>query len=194
VRTAVSAVLSFCGLIPAVAADLSGGTPLVPYGPQPSPFFLSEIRIGGSLQDPSGPESGSGNIVGEILFAKPILPVDPLVNLLIPRLHVGASVNFAGDTSFAYAGLTWTFDLTTRFFVEGSLGGAVHNGNTSRIIIPPDEAALGCSPLFRESAGVGVRLTQEWSVMASVEHLSNAGLCSQNRGLTNFGLRLGYSF
>jgi hypothetical protein len=30
--------------------------------------------------------------------------------------------------------------------------------------------------------------------MATVEHMSNAGLCSQNRGLTNVGVRLGYTF
>ncbi|HKH96014.1 MAG TPA: acyloxyacyl hydrolase, partial [Beijerinckiaceae bacterium] len=30
--------------------------------------------------------------------------------------------------------------------------------------------------------------------MATVEHLSNAGTCAQNRGLTNVGVRLGYTF
>ena len=30
--------------------------------------------------------------------------------------------------------------------------------------------------------------------MATVEHLSNAGLCANNRGLTNVGLRVGYTF
>ena len=30
--------------------------------------------------------------------------------------------------------------------------------------------------------------------MATIEHLSNAGACGQNRGLTNVGARLGYSF
>jgi lipid A 3-O-deacylase len=31
-------------------------------------------------------------------------------------------------------------------------------------------------------------------VMATIEHLSNAGLCAQNRGLTNIGARIGYTF
>jgi lipid A 3-O-deacylase len=39
-----------------------------------------------------------------------------------------------------------------------------------------------------------VRLGANWSVMATVEHLSNQGTCSDNRGLTNVGARLGYSF
>jgi hypothetical protein len=30
--------------------------------------------------------------------------------------------------------------------------------------------------------------------MATVEHMSNAGLCDRNRGITNEGLKVGYSF
>jgi lipid A 3-O-deacylase len=30
--------------------------------------------------------------------------------------------------------------------------------------------------------------------MATIEHMSNAGLCPQNRGLTNVGARIGYTF
>jgi hypothetical protein len=31
-------------------------------------------------------------------------------------------------------------------------------------------------------------------VMATIEHLSNGDACSENRGLTNVGARVGYSF
>jgi hypothetical protein len=159
------------------------------------PSFLSELRIGGSAQDPWSPEKGSGNITGEVLFSKPFTTAD-LFNYFIPRPHLGASFNTRGDTSFGYAGLTWTIDITSRVFVEASFGGALHNGNTQShpALIPFDRSALGCSPLFRESGSVGYRFTQNWSVMATIEHLSNAGACSQNRGLTNIGIRLGYSF
>ncbi|WP_081449527.1 acyloxyacyl hydrolase [Rhodomicrobium vannielii] len=30
--------------------------------------------------------------------------------------------------------------------------------------------------------------------MATIDHMSNAGLCDTNRGLTNAGVRLGYKF
>ncbi len=30
--------------------------------------------------------------------------------------------------------------------------------------------------------------------MATVEHMSNAGLCANNRGLTNYGGKIGYTF
>jgi hypothetical protein len=36
----------------------------------------------------------------------------------------------------------------------------------------------------RIGAAVGFRLTERWSVMATIEHMSNAGLCIENRGLT----------
>jgi lipid A 3-O-deacylase len=194
-RVAQSVLVLSCLAGSASAADLGPSRPApVPYVEPAARSFLSEIRIGASVQDPGGPESGSGNITGEILFSKFFQSTDPVINLLIPRLHVGGSANLAGDTSFAYAGLTWTFDITPQFFVEGTFGGAIHNGNTDSIVIPPGEAALGCSPLFRESASLGYRLTPSWSVMATVEHLSNAGICKQNRGLTNIGLRLGYTF
>jgi hypothetical protein len=178
----------------ALAADVLGPTA---YAPPAQPMsFVSELRIGASAQDPWSPERGSANITGEILFAKPFTAADLFTSYFIPRPHLGASLNTRGDTSFGYAGLTWTIDITPRFFIEASFGGAVHNGNTQSnpALIPPDRSALGCSPLFRESGSVGFRISPNWSVMATIEHLSNAGICSQNRGLTNVGARIGYSF
>ena len=99
-------------------------------------------------------------------------------------------------STFTFAvipGFSWTFDITQQFFVEATFGGAVHNGDTD-LFARPDHNALGCSPLFRESASAGFRITENWSVMGTVEHLSNAGLCDQNRGLTNFGAKIGYRF
>jgi hypothetical protein len=159
------------------------------------PSLLSEFRFGLSAQDPWGTEGrdGSANLTGEILFAKPFTASDLFTSYFIPRPHLGGSLNVDGGTSFAYAGLSWTFDVTPNLFVEGSLGGAVHNGKTSYNPFS-DQQALGCSPLFRESGSVGVRLSANWSVMATVEHLSSAGACSDDRGLTNIGARVGYSF
>ncbi len=154
--------------------------------------FVSEIRLGAAAQDPSGPESGSGNLTGEILSVRPFTASDPTMNLLIPRLHVGGSLNLDGQTSFGYAGLTWTFDIAPAVFVEGSFGGAVHDGETNPF--EPHRNALGCHALFRESGSIGMRMSPNWSVTATVEHLSNAGLCSNNRGLTNVGVRVGYTF
>jgi lipid A 3-O-deacylase len=185
----------------ALAADKRPprGAPPAPLPPVEAPApdrpsLLSEFRFGFSAQDPWGPERGSGNATGELLFAKPFTPADLFASYFIPRPHVGGSVNFAGQTSFAYAGLTWSFDITERVFIEGSLGGAVHNGSTDPFDGRVDRAALGCSPLFREAGAVGVKLSNNWRLMALVEHMSNGGACSDNRGLTNIGARFGYSF
>jgi lipid A 3-O-deacylase len=193
-RTASCVLLALLCATPVAAADLGLSPSAVPYSAPASRSFLSEIRVGGSIQDASGPESGSGSITGEILFPRLFETSNTALTFLIPRPHVGGSANLSGRTSFAYAGLTWTLDIGPAFFIEGTFGGAVHNGDVGRIDLSPHDAALGCSPLFRESASAGWRITPQWSAIATVEHLSNAGLCAQNRGLTNVGLRLGYSF
>ena len=185
--------VSFAAGCAANAADLTqtSGPSLLPQQVN-SPTFLSEVRLGVTAQDPTGPESGSINLTLEALSPKLGTAADPFVNLLVPRLHVGGSVNLDHDTSFAYAGFTWTFDLTPTIFIEGSFGGAVHDGETDPI--EADREALGCRTLFRESGSIGFHLSANWNVMATVEHLSNAGLCSNNRGMTNVGVRVGYTF
>ncbi|MBM6595484.1 acyloxyacyl hydrolase [Microvirga pudoricolor] len=196
----LSLLIASIGATAAFSADYKQQpTPYIDTAPLNQPrSFVSELRFGLSAQDPWGNEGRgtSANLTGEILFAKPFTASDLFTSYFIPRPHLGGSINTGGHTSFAYAGLTWTFDVTPSVFLEGSLGGAVHNGDTHANpgLVAADKQALGCSPLFRESASVGVRLSANWSVMATIEHLSNAGLCTQNRGLTNVGARVGYSF
>ena len=193
ILTGLSLLVLATGSIGALAADF-GRQPASPAPAQTG--ILSELRFGLSAQDPWGAEGhdGSANLTGEILFSKPFTPSDLFTSYFIPRPHIGGSVNFNGRTSFAYAGLTWTVDVTPSVFVEGSLGGAVHNGKKDVYDSFSDRQALGCSPLFRESGSVGVRLSANWNLLATIEHLSNAGACSENRGLTNIGARVGYSF
>jgi len=149
-----------------------------------------EIRGGVFAHDTVSPESGSVDLNAEILSPK-LFSVAPQWQVFVPRAHVGTTVNTVGDTSHAYAGLTWSYDVTKSLFVEASFGGAVHNGKHARTA---DRVAMGCSWSFRESGSIGWRFTESLSAMATIEHVSNGGLCDQNRGLTNFGLRLGYAF
>ena len=151
------------------------------------------VRLGTFAHDPLSPEKGSADLNGEILFAKPLSAPGSAWDFLLPRPSIGATLNFAGKTSQAYAGLTWTYDITKSIFVEGSFGGSVNNGKTGTIV-PPGHNAMGCNASFRESGSVGYRFTANWSLMGTIEHMSNAGLCTQNRGLTNYGARIGYSF
>src|SRR3546814_2695847 len=76
-----------------------------------------------------------------------------------PRPHIGTSVNTSGDTSQAYFGLTWGWDVFGPLFLEASLGGAVHNGETTSD--EPGVKELGCSIPFRESISVGYRFNAD---------------------------------
>lgn len=127
----------------------------------------------------------------EALFTAPM--IDSFIWLGKVRPHVGATVNLDGHESMAYAGLSWTVPVTNNFFVEGSFGGAIHNGPLHGAIEP--DRNLGCSVLFRESASVGANLTESSSIMLTLEHASHAGLCGEdNRGITNLGVRVGFKF
>ncbi|HMB09430.1 acyloxyacyl hydrolase [Saliniramus sp.] len=155
--------------------------------------FISETRIGLLAQDPWSPEAQTGALHGEVLFARPFRPRNALMRYFTPRPHIGASFNLGSRTSFMFAGLSWNIDLSPRVFVEASFGGALHDGHRGGVL-RDNQAALGCAPLFRESASLGYRFSERLSFIATVEHYDNAGLCSENRGLTNIGARFGYSF
>jgi lipid A 3-O-deacylase len=172
------------------AADIAA---VQPTAVQPTTYgFLSEARVGVFAHDSWSPESGSVDINAELLSVKPFTAAGTW-DWAVPRFHMGASVNTQGRTSNAYAGLSWTANVTSAIFLEASLGGAVNNGATGAVI-PVDRNAVGCHASFRESASVGFRMTEQVSIMGTVEHYSNAGLCERNRGVTNLGVRLGYSF
>jgi lipid A 3-O-deacylase len=194
--------------VPVTAADLGGrrAPPPPVYAAPVQPLsIVSEIRIGGAVQDPGSAEGKSrgfstANVNGEILFAKPVLSLDPFWQAFVPRPTVGGSYNTGGRTSYAYIGATWTVDLfpellNRRVFLEGFFGGAAHNGYTGpKLGAPYGFNTLGCNPLFREAAALGFRINEHWSIMATIEHMSNAGLCDNNRGLTNYGGKIGYTF
>jgi lipid A 3-O-deacylase len=112
-----------------------------------------------------------------------------------PRPHVGATVNFGGLESMAYAGLTWRLPVfDTGIFIEGGLGGAVTNGALSGAVYPARN--LGCVLQFHEQVSVGYQVTDNFSAMLTYEHASHANLCGavNNRGLSNFGARIGWTF
>jgi lipid A 3-O-deacylase len=151
--------------------------------------LIDEFRIGVLAQDLEDNDAEDGIAVNaEVLF--PHLGPrsrDPLDIFLSPRPHIGAQINTEGDTSLGYFGLTWDIPLSDIFFIEASFGGAVHDG-------PTDDSgdSFGCSINFRESASIGVALTDNWRLLATVSHMSNAGLCDENSGLTSGGVQLGY--
>lgn len=161
---------------------------------EPSPALSWEARIGAAVANPGGRESGLLNFSGEIATPRPFTLTDRFANAFVPRFHLGASANFNG-TRYAYAGATWTLDLTKTVFAEASFGAAVNDGKTGAII-PQDRLNLGCNSGTREAAALGVRLNDRWSLVATLEHFSTAGCSDRNqpRGPANVGARLGYTF
>jgi hypothetical protein len=160
----------------------------VPEQPRSFPM-IDEFRLGvmEPIDGPSDDKYRSPDINLELLFGRFGQPYQSPFwnNFLRPRLNVGGTISTDGGTSLAYTGLTWDVFIARRLFVEGSFGGAVHDGS---------DAVFGCSLNFRESGSVGLMLTERWDLMTTVDHMSNANLCDKNRGLTTVGMRLGRKF
>jgi lipid A 3-O-deacylase len=207
----ICAVMALTG-VSSFAADLKSYEPYTPppgYEPveafelnTPFPAFertkpfpwLDEVRLGvlAANLEGGGGEQAHVLINGELLFGRPDRAYeDPILNFFLrPRPHVGFSVSPEGGTNQVYAGVTWDFKLTDKFFAEATFGGTLHDGPTGG----NDPNSLGCSLLFRESAGIGYAINERLRIMLTVDHMSNASLCDQNQGLTNAGVRLGYKW
>ncbi len=167
-------------------------------------FGISEFRAGilaHSVDEPGpggvGPNSVVLNLsriqdVGfDILFTSPDLDVFRWIGS--PRPRVGATLNFGGLESMARFGLTWQVPLwDSAFFVEGTFGGAVHNGAFTGAVYPARN--LGCMFQFYEAAGLGMNVSDTVNVVLELEHVSTADLCTPNRGLTNLGVKVGFKF
>jgi lipid A 3-O-deacylase len=155
---------------------------------------ISEIKFGILAHDvhifSSSRKEDGADFNGEILFN---LPSNPFFSAIgSPRFHLGGSVNSEGDTDQGYFGLTWDFHSDVGIFVEGSFGGAVHDGKLNSYYF--DRKSLGSRVLFRLSGSVGYQFNNRHSLAVMVDHISNAGLASPNEGMDNVGLRYGFRF
>lgn len=141
----------------------------------------------------SNPTEDSVSINVEVLFPT------KLDNILwSPQPVIGATLNTDNDTSQIYGGMAWQYDFSDSFYAEIFLGGSIHDGeedpDTVRAGGREAHRAYGCLVNFRESISFGWRLSTQFSLMATVSHMSNAGLCDPNNGLTNAGLRVSRKF
>jgi lipid A 3-O-deacylase len=116
---------------------------------------------------------------------------DKIVNFPLiggPSPYAFVSLNSAGDTSFAAAGLSWKLGKT--LYVRPGIGLAVHTGKIPINGAGTKRIDLGSRILFEPEIGIGYQLNDRLSVEASWTHISNAQLLSgQNPGLDMIGLR-----
>ncbi len=193
VAVALSAALM--GLLATDSASAPPGAtePALRSGAPDNGTVFSELRMG-ILRHDHGfyryrRESGTDLNV-EALFRSPRWK--PFEILFSPRPHLGMSASTDRKTSQFYTGFTWEWRPARDFFVDGSLGLALHDG-----FLRPREsgrAALGLRLLFRESLEVGCRFGAHHGVSAFLDHISNAGLGRDNDGITNMGGRYSYRF
>ena len=109
-----------------------------------------------------------------------------------PRPHAFVSINSAGDTHFAAAGIGWK--IGGRVYLRPGIGLAVHTG-PGRVVPGDDRIDFGSRILFAPEIGLGARLSDRLSVEASWVHLSHAQLFGrQNPGVDTIGVRLNYRF
>lgn len=187
--------LLLAGVVSARAQD-----PMYQYDPmmQETPL-ISEIRGGFHFHNayggfiPSNPDWWTLDQFEDVSFD--VLFTSPEIFEWIgsPRPNLGATINLDGQESMAHLGLTWHLPIfDTPFYVEGTLGAAIHNGYLTNA--PAGFENLGCRVNFYEQVGVGANLTESITATLTYEHMSNWELCEENGGLSNFGLRVGWKF
>jgi lipid A 3-O-deacylase len=109
-----------------------------------------------------------------------------------PSPHVFASLNTAGDTNYAGAGISWKIGRTV--YVRPGIGMAIHDGPRGATT-PPERIDFGTRVLFVPEISAGYQIDPRLSIEASWVHLSHAQIFSRhNPGSDSFGVRLNYRF
>lgn len=154
--------------------------------------LLSEVKVGYMANDVglmTPTDEGGQNANLQLDFATE----EAFLELFFsPRPHLGVSVNNAGGTDQAYAGLTWEVGLFEDLYGQLTFGASVHDGEL--VGVAYEDKSLGSRFLFRESVELGYRLGRHYTVSLMLDHVSNAGLGKANEGLDTLGLRIGYRF
>lgn len=123
-----------------------------------------------------------------------LAPIEALRAIGRPAPYLVGSLNTAGDTSFAGAGLSWTLGKG-RFYARPALGVVVHDGPSRRVDpVAARRTDLGSRVLFAPELGLGYRVTDKLAVEASWVHISQGRLFNwqQNPGIDMIGTRLVY--
>ena len=158
-----------------------------------SPACADELFVGAYVHEVDTPftlkvaEQGA-----DLALGYRFKPIESLGAIGKPAPYVIASLNTAGDTSFAGAGLSWTLGKG-RFYVRPAVGLIVHDGDLHRIDpANGSDRGLGSRVLFEPELALGWRASERVAIEASWMHISSAQLFNgeQNPGIDMMGLRL----
>ncbi|MFN3545701.1 MAG: acyloxyacyl hydrolase [Thiobacillus sp.] len=127
----------------------------------------------------------------ELLFA----PIDLSGTL---RPHLGATLNFTGDTSMAYAGFSIRAYDRRPWFADLLLSLALHDGPLHKEPVRCQEASdcgFGVRLMPRFGLEVGYRLNPTDAVTLFIDHMSHKWVVGgENEGLDHVGVRFMRAF
>lgn len=122
-------------------------------------------------------------------------PVEELDFLGKPQPYLLASLNTAGDTSFAGGGLSWKLGKGPVYLRPG-IGMIVHDGPSFRVDPATGKRTdLGSRVLFEPEIAIGTQLSERVSLEASWIHISHAQIFNsqQNPGIDIMGVRVNWA-
>lgn len=115
-----------------------------------------------------------------------------------PRPHLGATLNFVGDTSVAYAGLTLPIYRRSGWLLDGFISAVAHDGplHKDKLDCRQDsDCGYGVRVMPRFGLELGYRLNDKSSVTLYYDHMSHYWIIdAENEGLEHAGLRYLFSF
>lgn len=157
------------------------------------PALAKEIFVGVYAHEVETPLSLSTNEEGaDITVGYRFAPLKSLSVLGKPAPYLIGSLNTAGDTSFAGAGLSWTFGRGP-IYVRPAVALVIHDGPEYRLDpLTLRRTDLGSRVLFEPEIGVGYRINERLAIEVSWMHISQARLFNgqQNPGIDMVGARL----
>lgn len=164
---------------------------------------IDEVWVGVLAHDVAdlgrGKESGTEDVLIELDSRSP----SALRVVGSPRINVAVSLNSAGHSNLASAGLVWDHRLISRLYGSLDFGMGLSDGLVGPRSGPQgaqdirERLLLGSSLLFREALGLQWRFNDRWALGVSFIHASNGnflGVHRHNEGINDAGLRLGYRF
>jgi len=110
-----------------------------------------------------------------------------------PHPHLGATLNFKGDTSMAYAGLGFRVRETSRWLADLHLGAALHDGPLHKDPVGCtlySDCGYGVRVLPRFGFEIAYRLSPDATVSLLYDHMSHKWIINgENEGLDHIGVR-----